>query len=249
MGMVVPTLGRRPELLSECLGSLARQAPADQEIVIVTTRDAVDRVSRHGHPVIPQQGKGIAAAITTGWRHLGDRVDALGWLGDDDRLPDSSLPTALAHLAAHPRCSMVYGRSRYIDYDGTTLSEHRPGSVAQWLLRLGHNLMTQPGSVYRRSAVEEIGGLDHSVPLAFDVDFHRRLIRHRPARYVPALLGDIRFHADSLTVRHQRQSITECDLCLGRQMPAFLRYSRSLWSPGAQLAARATARFTRHSCG
>jgi len=246
MGMVVPTLGKRPELLSECLGSLARQESADQEVVIVTTPDAVDRMARHGHPVIAQQGKGIASAITTGWRHFGDGVDALGWLGDDDRLPAGSLPTALAHLAAHPRCSMVYGRSRYIDYGGTPLSEHRPGSVAQWLLRLGHNLMAQPGSVYRRSAVEAIGGLDPSVPLAFDVDFHRRLIRHRPARYVPALLGDMRFHPDSLTVRHQRQSIIECEDCLERQMPALLRNSRSLWAPGAHLAARATARFTRH---
>ncbi|MEV6290596.1 glycosyltransferase [Streptomyces sp. NPDC051896] len=242
MGMVVPTLGRRPDLLSECLGSLARQA-ADQEIVIVTTPDAVDRLARHGHPVIPQLGKGIAAAITTGWRHLGDRVDALGWLGDDDRLPDGSLPTALAHLAAHPHCSMVYGRSRYIDGDGKPLSELRPGSVAQWLLRLGHNLVTQPGCVYRRSAVEAIGGIDDSIPLAFDVDLHRRLIRHRPARYVPALLGDVRLHTESLTERHHEQSTSECEDCLVRHMPALLRRSRSLWAPGAHLAARATARF------
>ncbi|NGN65083.1 glycosyltransferase [Streptomyces sp. A7024] len=243
IGMVVPTLGERPDLLDECLDSLRRQAGVEQDLVIVTVESAVARLSeRYDLPVIAQEGRGLAAAITTGFRHFGDRVDALAWLGDDDRLPAGSLATALTALADRPDCSMVYGQTRWIDDAGEQLSVLRPGRAGRLLIKLGHNLILQPGCVYRRSAIEAIGGIDPGFPLAFDVDLHRRLIGHQRARYVPELLGEAREHPGSLTVRHQQTSQAECEDCLVQQMPGWLRGSRPLWAPAARLAMRATAK-------
>jgi GT2 family glycosyltransferase len=247
MGMVVPTLGDRPEMLAECLDSLTRQAPTEPDILIVTTAAAVDRLVAlaPGIPVTAQHGKGLAAAITTGFRAFGSAVDALGWLGDDDRLPDGSLRIALSELAARPGASMVYGRTRYISSSGEPLSLLCPGRFGQSMLRLGHNLILQPGCVYRRSAIEAIGGIDPTFPLAFDVDLHRRLIGHRRARYVPAVLGEARRHEGSLTVRHHAQSRAECEDCLVRHMPRWMRRSRPVWAPAAWQALRVAARLAR----
>lgn len=243
-GIVVPTLGTRPELLEECLLSLAGQSGTAAETVLVTTASAVDRLAGEfpGCCVIPQTGTGISAAISTGWRHLGDRVDALAWLGDDDRLTSKSLATALAALERHPDAVMVYGRSRYVTATGEPRAVLRPGRLGVPLLRMGHNLILQPGCLYRRWAVERIGGLDHDLRLAFDVDLHRRLVASGAARYVPAVLGEIRSHPGSLTVRHTAESRKEADIALTRQMPVWARRSRPLWGPASSLLMRATVR-------
>jgi GT2 family glycosyltransferase len=220
-GIVVPTLGNRRELMAECLRSISDQGHTQPDLVVVTTPDAMARVERYaaGAQVIPQDGPGIAAAITTGWQFLGTRVDALAWLGDDDRLAAGSLLRALTELQRRPAADM--------------------GAL---LLRLGRNMIAQPGCLYRRSAVERIGGLDHTLRLAFDVDLHRRLIANGRARYIPAVLGEPRTHPGSLTVREREDSVKEADLALTRCMPGLLRRSRPLWSPLADVTLRATAR-------
>lgn len=246
VGMVVPTLGERPEMLAQCVRSIQGQSSVRVEPVLVTTGDAAAGIAEaFPHlPVIPQRGRGIAAAITTGWQYLGDRVDALAWLGDDDRLPPGSLAAALAALDRCPRTVLVYGRSRYIDAAGSPRWVLRPGRLGAAMLRLGHNLVLQPGCVYRRSAVETIGGLDHSLALAFDVDLHRRLIAHGRARYVPVVLGEVRSHPDSLTVRQSQDSRREADLALASQMPRWMLRARPLWHPASELLVRAAVRIS-----
>jgi GT2 family glycosyltransferase len=243
-GIVVPTLGNRRELMAECLRSISDQGHTQPDLVVVTTPDAMARVERYaaGAQVIPQDGPGIAAAITTGWQFLGTRVDALAWLGDDDRLAAGSLLRALTELQRRPAADMVYGQARYIDAAGQPTATLRPGRMGALLLRLGRNMIAQPGCLYRRSAVERIGGLDHTLRLAFDVDLHRRLIANGRARYIPAVLGEPRTHPGSLTVREREDSVKEADLALTRCMPGLLRRSRPLWSPLADVTLRATAR-------
>jgi GT2 family glycosyltransferase len=243
-GIVVPTLGGRPELLAECLASLAGQPSETVRTVLVTTAEAVDRIARvfPRTPVLAQGGTGIADAITTGWRYFGDQVDALAWLGDDDRLPRGSLSTALAELERHPNSVMVYGRSRYIHADGAFKALVRPGRIGPCLLRMGHNLVQQPGCLYRRTAVEAIGGLDHRLRLAFDVDLHRRLLAYGRARYVPVVLGEIRSHPGSLTVRNRAESLREAELAIMRQLPAWASRTRPLWHPASRTLMRVTAR-------
>lgn len=244
VGMVVPTLGSRPHMLAECLRSLADQSGVQLDAVLVTTEQSVDRLTQQCQPwpVIAQRGTGIAAAVTTGWQYLGDRVEAVAWLGDDDRLRPGALLAAATALDGHPEAVMVYGRTRYMATDGSAGSELRPGLMGPCMLRMGHNLMLQPGCLYRRTAVEAIGGLDHTVRLAFDVDLHRRLLKHGRAHYVPMVLGEVRPHADSLTVRHRGESTEEADMVLIRQMPAWARRTRPVWFPASCLLMRMTAK-------
>ena len=246
IGMVVPTLGRRPDYLTECLTSLLHQEEVELSVVLAVPPNVSVRAPE-GMKVVTQRGSGIAAAVTTGWDHFGDRVDALAWLGDDDRLPSGSLAGTAAALRQDPRASFAYGRVHYLDPRGTVYATLCPGRAAAWLLRLGHNLILQPGCLYRRTAVRDAGGLDHSLRLAFDVDLHRRLLDHGRAVYLPRPLGEARHHTASLTVRHGDASRGEATDALTRRLPSWARRSRSSWAPVSGLLTRATVRFGSES--
>ncbi|WP_225097424.1 glycosyltransferase [Streptomyces sp. CoH27] len=245
VGMVVPTLGERPELLKECLNSLTGQAYSGLRLVVVSPPGALTAGEQAMSPritVLPQSGSGIVDAVMTGWRYFGDGVDVMGWLGDDDRLPPGSITQALHALERQTGAAMAYGQVRYIDGAGRPFKTMRPGRVGSLLLRLGYNMVYQPGCLYRRTAVEAIGGLDDSFRLAFDVDFHRRLAAYGGLRYVASVLGEIRDHPDSLTVRRLSESQREAELALSRQMPDWLRRTRPVWRPATDVLHRAVAK-------
>ncbi|MGW0206735.1 glycosyltransferase [Streptomyces sp. NPDC003233] len=245
VGMVVPTLGDRPELLMECLNSLTEQAYSRLRLVVVSSPAALTAVGQTTPPrttVLPQSGSGIVDAVMTGWKYFGDGVDVMGWLGDDDRLTPGSITQALRALERRPEAAMSYGQVRYIDGDGKAFKIMRPGRVGPLMLRLGYNMVYQPGCLYRRTAVEAIGGLDNNFRLAFDVDFHRRLAAFGGLRYVASVLGEIRYHPDSLTVRRHSESQREAELALSRQMPDWLRRTRPVWRPATDVLHRAAAK-------
>jgi len=245
LGMVVPTLGDRPAMLKECLNSLTGQAHAGLRIVVVSPPSAVTDLEGAVSPditVLPQGGSGIVDAVMAGWKYFGDSVHVLSWLGDDDRLPPGSIAAALRVLERHPDAAMAYGQVRYIDAGGKAFKTMRPGRMGSILMQLGYNMVYQPGCLYRRTAVEAAGGLDGSFRLAFDVDFHRRLVAVGGLRYVAAVLGEMRYHPGSLTVRRLVESQRECELALSRQMPDWLRRTRPVWRPATDLLARVTAK-------
>jgi Predicted glycosyltransferases len=250
VGIVVPTLGDRPELLKECLTSLTEQRCAGLRLVVVSTPGAVEDVRRTTSPeltVLPQNGAGIVDAVMTGWKHFGDGVDVLSWLGDDDRLPSGSLAVGLRALGRRPDAAMAYGQVRYIDAAGRAFKAVRPGRVGSWLLHLGHNMVLQPGCLYRRSAVEAVGGLDNSFRLAFDVDLHRRLADHGRLQYVASVLGEARCHPGSLTVRRRSESQREAELALSRRMPGWLRRTRPLWRLASDVVVLAVSKVASRS--
>lgn len=245
VGMVVPTLGERPDLLAQTLASITGQDGVDLRLVVVTpeARVATLRAAHPGVDVVAEAGGGIAAAIEAGWEAIGP-VDAVAWLGDDDLLAPGSLMAASTSLLRDPRASMVYGRCHYIDVDGGLVCEIRPGRVAIPLLRLGRNLIAQPGALYRRTAVEAIGGLDREITLAFDCDLHLRLAKAGRATYLPVVLGAARTHADSLTTAQREASVAQLELVTKRVRGSRVERLRPLWDRPAEQAKRLASKLS-----
>ena len=199
---VVPTLGRRPEYLVEVLSSLsAQEHPVT--VAVVAPADAHDARSAalaHGAHFLEQSSTGMSAAINEGWRAFGAEHEFWAWLGDDDALVPGSAAAAASYLSRRPRASMVYGRCAYVDADGRELYVVRPTSLAARLLRWGPNLVPQPGSVARASAVRRAGLLDERLRFAMDLDLFLRLADVGPLGYLPVVLARFRWHEDSTTV-------------------------------------------------
>lgn len=189
-----------------------------------------------------QSGVGIVDAIEAGWASMPGDLRYLAWLGDDDRLEPGSLAASLRALDRKPRAVMAFGRCRYIDFHGLEICEIRPGRVSVPLLRMGINMIAQPGAVYRRSTVEGIGGLDPDVKLAFDVDLHLRLSRAGRLLYLPLVLGEARSHSGSLTTNQRSRSLAEARYVTLRSLPPLARRTRHLWQFVGMCVARVAYR-------
>ncbi|MFF0034696.1 glycosyltransferase [Streptomyces mirabilis] len=206
--LVVPSNGERPEYLEQCLASVGRQRESvgrqreSVEAVVVGPARAADALrgvaERHGCRFLVEDQRGLSNAVNQGWR--GATTEYLTWLGDDDLLTEGSLSAAREALDRVPGAAMAYGRLTIIDADDRTLYTLRPGTFASWFFRYGQNFVGQPGSLYRRSAVQRVGMLDPALRYAMDFDLHLRLRQGGGMVYLPRVLGCFRVHPSSLTV-------------------------------------------------
>lgn len=214
IGMIVPTLGQRPEWLSDCIASIKTQVvDARVEIVVVAPTsaelDGFCRAAEVRLEVVDR--KGLSAAINDGWRSL-PGADYLAWLGDDDLLAPGALQVTFATLETVPRASGVYGDVRYIDGAGETLWLQRPGRVSAAYLKIGKDLVSQPGALFRGASIRAVGGIDESFRSAMDMDLFARLQSAGPLEYVPAEVGAFRLHDSNITLTKGTAGQREADL-------------------------------------
>ncbi len=221
--VVVPTLGERLELLDDCLTSLATQTPQPQVVIVTSAvaRERLEQLAGERADVVVQTRPGLSAAINEGWALAGPGTTYLAWLGDDDLLEPGSLARALACLERAPRASMVFGACRMIDITGRELFVSRPGRMdARWLLSYGSNRISQPGTLFRREAVDAVGSLDEQLRLTMDLDLFLRLRGWGPLVRTSHVLASYRVHDDTLSLTNFAQSRQEARMVQRRSRPA-----------------------------
>lgn len=247
--VVVPTLGRRPKMLAECLASIRDQGQM-VSIVVVRPRDAthVDRLADQVSALCLDDPGSLPAAINAGFAAYGVGHEYVGWLGDDDLLEVESVRAVSSALDRNPRASVAFGYCRYIDADGATLWISRVGRWAPWILPWGPDLVPQPGMLVRADAWRSIGGLDTSFRFAFDLDLLLRLRHVGPLVPVHQVVSSFRWHADSLTVGDRETNIAETERARRKVLPPALRPLAPMWEVPVRAATRvAAARISRRA--
>ena len=178
---------------------------------------------------LAETGNTLPAAINQGFAALPPSIRYIAWLGDDDLLRPGSLTATQAYLDAHAKTSVVYGRCDYIDESGTVVWTNRSGPWAAPLLRVGPDLIPQPGSLFRRSAFVATGGLRTDLGWAFDLDIFLRLSRFGRLSYVRRTLAAFRWHAGSLSVGQRENSVREASQVRREFLPAWVRPVSGVW--------------------
>lgn len=228
--VVVPTLGRRPEFLSQSLRSIRE---AGDSFVLIVAPAAFDASGLVAEGLVDRKldevGATLPAAIDQGFDALPEGIEYIAWLGDDDLLRPSALAKAEAFLTSHPRSSAVYGACDYIDESGKVLWTNKSGSWAAPLLRVGPDLIPQPGSLFRRSSYLMVGGLRTDLGWAFDLDLFLRLARVGKLSYLRHTLAAFRWHADSLSVGQRGDSVREASQVRREFLPRWIRPMSALW--------------------
>ncbi|HWK20772.1 MAG TPA: glycosyltransferase [Microbacteriaceae bacterium] len=228
--VVVPTLGRRLDYLRESLASIREAGDSRILIVAPAAFDASELIDAGlADEKIDEAVPALAAAINQGFATAGPEVEYLAWLGDDDLIRPGVLDRSTAFLAAHPRSVATYGACDYIDAEGATVWRNRSGWWAAPLLRIGPDLVPQPGSVFRRSAVDRIGPLRQDLGWAFDFDFYIRLSKAGRLSYLKETVASFRWHPDSLSVRQRGDSVREASEVRVAHLPRWLRPVSGLW--------------------
>ena len=249
VGIVVPTLGTRPEYLLRCLMSIRAAGGAIVHIVAPNSVDLASFIEPDlFDAVIDDPGLGLASAIDVGLQSFPDSVMFVNWLGDDDELVPGSLHRAMSVLEDDSQIALVYGRCEYIDGVGKRLWVNKSGKYAKYLMRFGPQLIPQPGALFRLTAYEQIGGLERRYKWAFDLDLLIRLSRVGKLHFVPTTLGRFRWHEGSLSVGGRKGSVREASEIRIATLPAVVRMFAPLWEkPICWAIMRAGERLTLRS--
>ena len=230
VGIVVPTLGRRPEFLLQCLESIKGAgesyvtlvAPETFDIQVFFELGLVDQF-------VADQGAGLPVAINEGIERLPSNIEYVNWLGDDDLLATQSIDVAVKALDSDPGIVLVYGSCNYIDSNGKLVWVNKSGRWARPLLHFGPDLIPQPGALFRRSVFEDLGGLDQALEWAFDFDLFLNLKKIGKLHFLNKTLASFRWHPDSLSVGQRVKSVAEASKVRISHLPRHLRSISFLW--------------------
>lgn len=229
VGIVVPTLGTRPDYLRQCLESIRLAGKSHINLIAPDDFDAASFISEGlVNQVTVDPKAGLSEAINAGINSLPESITLVNWLGDDDILTPGTFET-MAPQFSDPSVVLVYGRCDYIDHAGLKMWSSPTGQFAANMLQFGPDLIPQPGALFRRHAFEAIGGLSSNFGWAFDFDMLIKLSKIGKLKFVPMTVSGFRWHSDSLTVRARWKSVGEASKVRRSHLPAFLKPISFLW--------------------
>lgn len=210
VGVVVPTLGNRPEYLIDCLNSI-RQSENAHILLVSPDLQAAQSLVDSGlvDTIVEDPGGGASSAISAGILNLPLELTYVTWLGDDDKLKSRSLEISSEFLDRNPACSAVFGTCIYVTSEGKEIWRNIPPRTSFLRLATRANRLPQPGSIFRRSAYDRVGGLNKNLKFAFDQDLFTRLSRVGELKIVEATLAEYRWHSGSLSGGQQRAAMVE----------------------------------------
>ena len=236
VGIIVPTIGSRPEYLPLALQSI-RDAGGSAYVILVGNKGfdgspflaqgLIDEYLTEPDEVIGAAN--LAAKINFGLRALPADIEYINWLGDDDLLTPGSLDIALARITAADKPVLVFGGCEYIDPDGNRIWDMPAGQWNVPLLRFGPQLIPQPGALYSRAAFAQLGGLSNKFGWAFDFNLFLGLSTIGNCVYVPQNLAKFRWHPGSLSVSKRRSSVAEASAVRRSYLPTWLRPISIIW--------------------
>ena len=230
IGIVVPTLGSRPEYLLEALESI-RNAGKCFIVIVAPIQANVDKAIDRSFfdELVEDPMQGLVEAINTGVRALPKQIEYFNWLGDDDTLTPNSLRMSSSPLKDDPEIVCVFGMCQYINQDGQPIYKNKSGRFAVPLLKFGPQLIPQPGALFRRTSFNKVGGLDPTYQCAFDLDLLLKLKKIGKFHYIPNQLSSFRWHSDSLSVRSRRVSVREARKIRQKNLSRFFRLLSPSW--------------------
>jgi glycosyltransferase involved in cell wall biosynthesis len=242
--LIIPTLGRRVDLLRQTLESIRDQVPHRADIVIVCPSDAEEAVKLGAEfcaRAVDDPG-GMTAAINAGLAQAEPGHEYFNWIGDDDLLTPGSLAATVSALDADPGAVAAFGYCDYIDAADRVLFTSRAGVLAPWLMTWGPDLVPQPGALFRLVTVRQVGGLDPTLSYAMDLDMMLRLRRRGTFVNTGRTLSCFRWHPTSTTVANRTASLDEAEQVKRRYLSPAQRRLAPLWEGPVRAATRLAAR-------
>jgi hypothetical protein len=236
VGVVVPTIGERPQYLESTLKSIRE---AGESHIILVGRKGFDGSSFQKSGLVDlyldEDDASVANKINQGFRALPENIEYITWIGDDDLLAPGALETAIQALNKPERPVLVFGHCQYIDSEGKNVLVKRSGSWAVPLLRFGPQLIPQPSAFFRRDVFEKIGGLSDKFQFAFDFDLFLKLCKSGRAVFIDQILSSHRWHKTSLTYSRRWESVREASRVRVSNLGPVVRLFSFFWEVPIQL--------------
>ncbi len=227
-GVVVPTLGLRHEFLLQAIQSIKSNPLV---FICLVGPEFIDRQKFSGSVdlFVNDPGKGLPAAINLGVNSLPPEIEFVTWLGDDDLLAANTVALCSRLMLENENVTLVFGSCRYIDESSNQVWMNKSGQWAAKIMRFGPFLIPQPGSLIRRTAFEQVGGLNENLGWAFDLDLFIKLSRVGKLKFTNHVNSSFRWHKNSLTVEFRRKSVLEASQVRKNHLSRWVSFFSEFW--------------------
>jgi glycosyltransferase involved in cell wall biosynthesis len=203
VSVIVPCFNQA-HFLGEAIGSALAQTYPAVEVVVVddgSVDNSHEVAGRYpGVRRFRQPNRGVAAARNVGLAQSSGSF--VVFLDADDRLLSHAVALGTEALEKRPNIAFTAGMSRDIREDGQPMNERRQPLVTQdHYLRLLEDCYIWSGSsvVYRRAAIEAVGGFNESLDAADDYELYLKLAFSYPVYCHDAVVTDYRRHGSNTT--------------------------------------------------
>lgn len=208
--------------LAEAIASAVDQTRAPREVVVIDDGSTDDTAAvARSFPTVRyhrQENRGAAAARNAGLR--ASSADLVVFLDADDRLLPGAIEAGADDLEAHPDCAMTFGRYGYLNMDRRERGFPTNRTVDDsYEAMLHQNFIVVPAAaMFRRSALEEIGGFDESMTNCEDYDLYLRIMRDWPTSMHDEVVAQYRRH-DTNKSRNLDLIRQQAMFALDKQLP------------------------------
>jgi glycosyltransferase involved in cell wall biosynthesis len=213
--------------IERTIRSVVDQGYPDLEYFVMdagSTDGTVEIIKRYEDKIdywVSQPDGGQSAAINAGWSR-GSR-EIVAWLNSDDYYLPGSLRSVAEYMGAHPDAMVVYGRTAYVDAEGSPLGDLGWPFDRRTMI-MSRNVIPQPSAFIRREALERAGMLDETLHYVMDFEFFLRIAQLRAPVFVPHQLAAMTAHPDAKTTRGRDRMAQE-------RWQVRLRYARAPEKP------------------
>jgi len=234
---VLTTVYNGARYLDEAIDSIRAEEFTDFEHVIVDdgSTDATPEILARAASRDPrirllrnESNRGIAASANRGLAVA--RGEYIARLDADDISMPGRLAREVAVLETRPDVALVSMNYESMSADGVLIGRsHRdhPSIVVEYLLNFSNALGGHSQVMFRRSAVEAVGGYDETCAAALDSDLWTRIVRHGRIVVLPEIGMRYRVHDQSVTTRSRDTQIEVGKRVLHRTLSSYLGRSLS----------------------
>lgn len=157
---------------------------------------------------VSEHDQGQADAIAKGFSRSSGKYVA--WINSDDLYKPNTFEKIASVFAEYQDAALIYGGCVLLD-------EMNPRSPRIWAgkpctvkeLILEANTIPQPAAFIRRTALEEVGGINSNLKFVMDHELWTRLGRAGNLVHVPDTLAEFRFHPESKSVSQSIEMLLE----------------------------------------
>ena len=202
--------------LEEAIRSVLLQDHPNIECIVIdggSTDQSADIIERYEPWIsfwVSEPDHGQADAINKGFDHA--TGDYLCWLNSDDVLYQGFLSRRVDEFSARPQTDLIYG-DVHSGWDDGERCDFRGESLSfPDMLRTLKVSIPQQSAMWRRSAVDQLGGLNPRWHVVLDREFFLRIAHHGSIEYIPGVVGYFRQHGRAKSVAETTAWVAELPL-------------------------------------